>query len=49
MGCGHDKPEESGCQAQAPDKSYHVMSPFVHLSTGRWSTCSKSFMTTFFE
>ncbi|XP_065156708.1 A disintegrin and metalloproteinase with thrombospondin motifs 12-like isoform X2 [Atheta coriaria] len=49
MGCSHDTEEISGCKAQADDQSYYVMSPYVHLHTNVWSTCSKTFITTFFD
>lgn len=49
MGCGHDKEDESGCKPQAEDKSYYVMSPYVHSNTNIWSNCSKTFITELFE
>ncbi|CAH1985625.1 unnamed protein product [Acanthoscelides obtectus] len=50
MGCTHDKEGNSPCPAQDPeDKSYYVMSPYVHMDTRRWSSCSRGFMTALFE
>lgn len=49
MGCSHDQEGDSECLAQAEDKSYSVMSPFVHLHTKDWSPCSRAFISTFFK
>ncbi|XP_022900550.2 A disintegrin and metalloproteinase with thrombospondin motifs 6-like [Onthophagus taurus] len=49
MGCAHDTPQDSGCESKDSEGSYHIMAPFVHLNTRRWSACSKTFMTTLFD
>ncbi|KAF5307128.1 hypothetical protein FQR65_LT07112 [Abscondita terminalis] len=49
MGCSHDIVEESGCKPKASDDSYYVMSPFVHIYSKEWSTCSKIFMNELFD
>lgn len=49
VGCGHDDMDDSGCNAKASEKSYHVMSPYVKMSTNVWSKCSKRFVTELFE
>lgn len=50
MGCSHDSPDESGCQPKDPkDDSNYVMAPTVSLYTIRWSSCSRTFITTLFE
>ncbi|XP_017779110.1 PREDICTED: A disintegrin and metalloproteinase with thrombospondin motifs 12-like, partial [Nicrophorus vespilloides] len=49
MGCSHDQEDVSGCQPQAEDKSFYVMSPFVHLHTNIWSNCSRGFITALFD
>lgn len=49
MGCGHDNGEDSPCLAETEDGGYYIMSPYVHMSTTKWSTCSKTFITELFE
>lgn len=49
LGCLHDNEVDSPCRPKANDGSFHVMAPYVHMATSVWSSCSKKFMTEFFE
>ncbi|PSN56829.1 hypothetical protein C0J52_08265 [Blattella germanica] len=49
MGCGHDNPDETGCQPNVDEHYSHVMSPYVQLATANWSSCSKKFIQEFLD
>ncbi|XP_054287703.1 A disintegrin and metalloproteinase with thrombospondin motifs 7-like [Macrosteles quadrilineatus] len=49
LGCTHDAPDESGCEAVAPGGDSTVMNPTVTGATSAWSSCSRGFITGLFD
>lgn len=50
LGCEHDAPDESGCEAIALDGGSTVMNPTAGGNqTTSWSPCSRAFITGLFE
>ncbi|XP_030753591.1 A disintegrin and metalloproteinase with thrombospondin motifs 7-like [Sitophilus oryzae] len=48
LGSDHDE-SENPCPAKDTDNSYFIMSPYVHLFTIRWSSCSRKDISKFFD
>jgi hypothetical protein len=53
LGADHDSdddhPPEGECPGAIDDYNIHVMASWSQVSPANWSTCSKKFITEFFE
>lgn len=52
MGCAHDEgTTETPCTPEIEDSkgNYYIMAPYSHLTTTRWSSCSRKYISGLFE